>query len=85
MLTRSRCRESRGRPRGFVVFQAVAILRCVLTWGAGPDDSSKQEINASWALFISIMLLIVAFFTSYTMQQRKITAIHETVVSIFAG
>jgi hypothetical protein len=31
------------------------------------------------------MLLIVAFFTSYTMQQRKITAIHETVISIFAG
>jgi hypothetical protein len=31
------------------------------------------------------MLLIVAFCTSYTMQQRKITAIHETVISIFAG
>ena len=31
------------------------------------------------------MLLIVAFCTSYTMQQRKITAIHETVVSIFGG
>ena len=31
------------------------------------------------------MLLIVAFFTSYTMQQKKITAIHETVISIFAG
>jgi len=31
------------------------------------------------------MLLIVAFCTSYTMQQRKITAIHETVISIFGG
>jgi len=31
------------------------------------------------------MLLIVAFFTSYTMQQRKIQAVHETVISIFAG
>lgn len=31
------------------------------------------------------MLLIVAFFTSYIMQQRKITAVHETVISIFAG
>ncbi|KAM7222381.1 Endosomal/prevacuolar sodium/hydrogen exchanger [Rhypophila decipiens] len=50
-----------------------------------PGDSSKQEINASWALFILIMLLIVAFFTSYIMQQRKITAVHETVISIFAG
>ena len=32
-----------------------------------------------------IVLLILAFFTSYIMQQKKITAIHETVVSIFAG
>jgi sodium/hydrogen exchanger-like protein 6/7 len=31
------------------------------------------------------MLLIVAFCTSYIMQQRKITAIHETAVSIFGG
>ncbi|KAK3333448.1 Sodium/hydrogen exchanger family-domain-containing protein [Cercophora scortea] len=48
-------------------------------------DNSNDELNSSWALFILIMLLIVAFFTSYTMQQRKITAIHETVISIFAG
>lgn len=50
----------------------------------GPD-SSKKEIYASWAIFILIMLLIAAFFTSYTLQQRKITAVHETVISIFAG
>lgn len=31
------------------------------------------------------MLLIIAFCTSYVMQQRKITAIHETAVSIFGG
>lgn len=31
------------------------------------------------------MLLIVAFFTSYLLQQKKVTAIHETVISIFAG
>ncbi|KAK3302254.1 Sodium/hydrogen exchanger family-domain-containing protein [Chaetomium strumarium] len=49
------------------------------------EDAPKQENNASWAIFILIMLLIVAFCTSYTMQQRKITAIHETVVSIFGG
>lgn len=50
-----------------------------------PADPPKQENNAEWAIFILIMLLIVAFCTSYTMQQRKITAIHETVVSIFGG
>lgn len=31
------------------------------------------------------MLMIVALFTSYFLQQRKVTAIHETVASIFAG
>lgn len=48
-------------------------------------DSSKKEIYASWALFILITLLIVAFFTSYTLQEKKVTAVHETVISIFAG
>ncbi|KAF4123130.1 solute carrier family 9 (sodium/hydrogen exchanger), member 6/7 [Geosmithia morbida] len=48
-------------------------------------DSAKKELFAAWALFISIMLLIVAFFTSYLLQQKKVTAIHETVISIFAG
>ncbi|KAL2164366.1 hypothetical protein VTH06DRAFT_3582 [Thermothelomyces fergusii] len=49
------------------------------------EDPPKQENNASWAIFILLVLLIVAFCTSYTMQQRKITAIHETVISIFGG
>jgi solute carrier family 9 (sodium/hydrogen exchanger), member 6/7 len=44
-----------------------------------------KEIFASWALFILIMLLIVAFFTSYFLQEKKVTAVHETVISIFAG
>ncbi|KAG9251544.1 Sodium/hydrogen exchanger family-domain-containing protein [Emericellopsis atlantica] len=48
-------------------------------------DSAQKELFAAWALFISIMLLIVAFFTSYLLQQKKVTAIHETVISIFAG
>lgn len=40
---------------------------------------------SSSALFIVIMLLIAAFFTSYFLQEKKVTAIHETVISIFAG
>ncbi|KAF3769884.1 hypothetical protein M406DRAFT_227332, partial [Cryphonectria parasitica EP155] len=48
-------------------------------------DASEKEIYASWAIFILIMLMIVALFTSYFLQQRKVTAIHETVASIFAG
>ena len=50
----------------------------------GPD-TSQREIFSSWALFIMIMLLITALFTSYMLQQKKIEAVHETVISIFAG
>ena len=32
-----------------------------------------------------IMLLITALFTSYMLQQKKVEAVHETVISIFAG
>ncbi|KAK9487677.1 Sodium/hydrogen exchanger family-domain-containing protein [Lipomyces starkeyi] len=54
-----------------------------------PDDElnnpSQQELYSSWALFILIVLLIGSLWTSYYLQVRKIQAIHETVVSIFAG
>ncbi|CAN8097010.1 unnamed protein product [Discula destructiva] len=49
------------------------------------EDASEKEIYASWAIFILLMLMIVALFTSYYLQVRKVTAIHETVASIFAG
>ncbi|TKA68717.1 hypothetical protein B0A55_09335 [Friedmanniomyces simplex] len=52
-----------------------------------PDDAEagQKEIYSSWALLILIGLLIVAFFTSYVLQSKKIQAVHETVISIFAG
>jgi sodium/hydrogen exchanger-like protein 6/7 len=54
-----------------------------------PDDdvpkAGKKEFFSSWALFILIMLLMFALFTSYILQQKKIQAVHETVLSIFAG
>lgn len=31
------------------------------------------------------MLLMFALFISYILQQKKIQAVHETVLSIFAG
>lgn len=31
------------------------------------------------------MLLIAALFASYMLQHKKIQAVHETVISIFAG
>ena len=48
-------------------------------------DSAEKELFAAWALFISILLLIIAFLISYVLQQKKVTAIHETVISIFLG
>ncbi|KAF2715009.1 sodium/hydrogen exchanger [Pleomassaria siparia CBS 279.74] len=52
---------------------------------ADPPDAGKKEIISSLALSILLILLIVALFTSYILQTRKIQAVHETVLSIFAG
>ncbi|KAH6664326.1 mitochondrial sodium/hydrogen exchanger [Plectosphaerella plurivora] len=49
------------------------------------SDGSQKELVAAWALFISVMLLIIAFLASYFLKERKIEAVHETVISIFAG
>ncbi|KAL5043982.1 hypothetical protein BDW71DRAFT_199384 [Aspergillus fruticulosus] len=52
--------------------------------GDAPEAGTK-EFFSSWALFIMITLLMLALFTSYILQQRKIEAVHETVLSIFGG
>ena len=54
--------------------------------GLGNDSkATEKEISASFALFILICLMIIALFTSYLLQSRKVQAIHETVLSIFGG
>ncbi|CED82725.1 sodium hydrogen exchanger [Phaffia rhodozyma] len=45
----------------------------------------EEETYSTWALTILCFLLIGALWTSYYLQVRKIRAIHETVISIFAG
>ena len=51
-----------------------------------PDPpAADKEVLVSGALSILIVLLIIALFTSYILQTRKIQAVHETVLSIFAG
>ncbi|KAF8545454.1 Sodium/hydrogen exchanger family-domain-containing protein [Trichophaea hybrida] len=50
-----------------------------------PKDVEKKEIISSWALFIQVSLILLALFCSYYLQLKKIQAVHETVVSIFAG
>ncbi|CCK69391.1 bifunctional K:H/Na:H antiporter NHX1 KNAG_0C02800 [Huiozyma naganishii CBS 8797] len=44
-----------------------------------------EEMFSSWALFIMLFLLISALWSSYYLTQRKIRAVHETVLSIFYG
>lgn len=48
-------------------------------------DPVTEEMFSSWALFILLFLLCLALWSSYYLQQRRIKAIHETVLSIFYG
>ncbi|CAN6633322.1 endosomal/prevacuolar sodium/hydrogen exchanger [Trichomonascus vanleenenianus] len=70
---------------------AYSVLAKRGTTDADPDiddgvtDPATEEVFASWAIFIIIALLIASLWTSYYLQQKKIQAIHETVLSIFAG
>ncbi|KAG8813604.1 monovalent cation:H+ antiporter, CPA1 (nhx1) [Serendipita sp. 399] len=49
------------------------------------ESSEVEELYSSWSLFIVCGLLILSLLTSYYLQIKRIRAIHETVVSIFAG
>ncbi|KAK6464877.1 putative Na+/H+ exchanger Nhx1 [Scheffersomyces coipomensis] len=49
------------------------------------DNPVADEIFSSWALFILLTLLCCALWSSYFLQQRRIKAVHETVLSIFYG
>lgn len=74
---------------GFAIFARSAVeLLARQGTDSDPDDepeAGQKEIFSSWALLILIGLLIIAFFMSYLLQSRKIQAVHETVISIFAG
>jgi solute carrier family 9 (sodium/hydrogen exchanger), member 6/7 len=45
----------------------------------------EEEFYSSWSLFLVCILLILSLWTSYYLQIKRIRAVHETVVSIFAG
>ncbi|KAK7447029.1 monovalent cation:H+ antiporter, CPA1 (nhx1) [Stygiomarasmius scandens] len=53
-----------------------------------PSPSSvaeDEEFYSSWSLFLVCLLLILSLWTSYYLQIKRIRAVHETIVSIFAG
>ncbi|GES90911.1 sodium/hydrogen exchanger 3 [Rhizophagus clarus] len=45
----------------------------------------EEELYSSWALLIITSLIILSLFSSYYLQRKRIRALHETVISIFAG
>ncbi|KAJ6491444.1 sodium/hydrogen exchanger [Mycena vitilis] len=45
----------------------------------------EEEFYSSWSLFLVCLLLILSLWTSYYLQIKRIRAVHETGVSIFAG
>lgn len=72
----------------FDLFTHGVALAARQATDADPEDdpeAGQKEVYSSWALLILILLLIIAFFTSYLLQSKRIQAVHETVLSIFAG
>jgi sodium/hydrogen exchanger-like protein 6/7 len=47
--------------------------------------AETEEFYSSWSLFLVCLLLVLSLWTSYYLQIKRIRAIHETLVSIFAG
>ena len=52
---------------------------------SGTPVVEEEEFYSSWSLFLVCLLLILSLWTSYYLQIKRIRAIHETLVAIFAG
>ena len=52
---------------------------------AAPLDAEENERFSSLALFFVLFPLIISFLTSYYLKIKRITAVHETIVGLFAG
>jgi sodium/hydrogen exchanger-like protein 6/7 len=50
-----------------------------------PPVAEDEEYYSSWSLFLVCILLVLSLLTSYYLQIKRIRAVHETLVSIFAG
>ncbi|EST08042.1 Cation/H+ exchanger [Kalmanozyma brasiliensis GHG001] len=48
-------------------------------------DAEQAERDSSIAIFLVLTLLILSFLTSYYLKVKRITAVHETIVGLFAG
>lgn len=64
---------------GSITVQAASPVQ------SGTPAADEEEYYSSWSLFLVCLLLVLSLWTSYYLQIKKIRAIHETTVSIFAG
>lgn len=62
----------------------VAAVAAATTSGT-PPPAEEEEYYSSWSLFLVCILLTLSLWTSYYLQIKRIRAVHETLVSIFAG
>ncbi|KAK2460386.1 hypothetical protein APHAL10511_007551 [Amanita phalloides] len=63
----------------------IKIGSLVTALEAMPPVAEDEEFYSSWSLFLVCVLLILSLWTSYYLQIKRIRAVHETLVAIFAG
>lgn len=63
----------------------TSVVLAAATPTATDTPVMDEEFYSSWSLFLVCMLLILSLWTSYYLQIKRIRAVHETLVSIFAG
>ena len=71
-------------------YSAMALFTLQAAPSPSPSQTpgpvaEEEEYYSSWSLFLVCVLLIISLWTSYYLQIKRIRAIHETLVSIFAG
>src|ERR1700733_14943371 len=64
---------------GSITVQAASPVQ------SGTPVADEEEYYSSWSLFLVCLLLVLSLWTSYYLQIKKIRAVNETIVSIFAG
>jgi sodium/hydrogen exchanger-like protein 6/7 len=66
-------------------FKLPSLTHSALASATSTPIAEEEEYYSSWSLFLVCMLLILSLLTSYYLQIKRIRAVHETLVSIFAG
>lgn len=69
-------------------FKLASVTQAAMVAAASATTSpvaEEEEYYSSWSLFLVCVLLILSLLTSYYLQIKRIRAVHETLVSIFAG